>query len=48
MIVFPPRTINYKLTVMNHVFNIVIREWGLASDNPDDQKETDDFRTKKS
>ena len=29
-----PRTINYELTVMSHAFNIAIREWGLASDNP--------------
>ena len=29
-----PRTINYELTTMSHAFNIAIREWGLASDNP--------------
>ena len=29
-----PRTINYELTLMSHAFNIAIREWGLASDNP--------------
>jgi integrase len=29
-----PRTINYELTTMSHAFNIAIREWALASDNP--------------
>ena len=29
-----PRTINYELTVMSHAFNIGIREWDLATDNP--------------
>ena len=29
-----PRTINYELTVMSHVFTIAMREWGLASENP--------------
>lgn len=29
-----PRTINYELTLMSHTFNIAIREWGLANDNP--------------
>src|ERR1035437_573595 len=29
-----PRTINYELTTISHAFNIAIREWGLASDNP--------------
>ncbi len=29
-----PRTINYELTTMSHAFNIAIREWGLASENP--------------
>lgn len=28
------RTINYELSVMGHVFNIAIREWQLATDNP--------------
>ncbi len=29
-----PRTINYELIVMSHAFNMAMREWGLASDNP--------------
>jgi len=29
-----PRTINYELTTISHAFNIAIREWGLASENP--------------
>jgi integrase len=28
------RTINYELTVMSHAFNIAMREWELATDNP--------------
>jgi integrase len=28
------RTINYELTTMSHAFNIAMREWGLASENP--------------
>jgi len=29
-----PRTINYELITMSHAFNMAMREWGLASDNP--------------
>ena len=28
------RTINYELTVMSHAFNIAMKEWELANDNP--------------
>lgn len=29
-----PRTINYEITLMSHAFNIAIREWDLARENP--------------
>jgi len=29
-----PRTINYEITLMSHTFNIAIREWDLAKENP--------------
>jgi len=29
-----PRTINYEITLMSHAFNIAIREWDLAKENP--------------
>lgn len=28
------RTINYELITMSHAFNLAIREWGLANENP--------------
>jgi integrase len=29
-----PRTINYELTTMSHSFNLAIKEWELANENP--------------